>query len=140
MAAREITWTGVLLRFLFAAALVLATYNPEGYSYLDWVTTPETGPLALKVLAGVVLVIGWTVFLRATFASLGGLGILLTIALFGSALWVLTSFGLLAADSLYAVTYMVLFVIAALLTVGMSWSHIRRRLSGQFDVDEIEQD
>jgi hypothetical protein len=33
---------------------------------------------------------------------------------------------------------MVLFVISALLAVGMTWSHIRRRLSGQFDIDDIE--
>lgn len=140
MANREITWAGIGIRFLVAVLLVFATYNPEGYSYLHWLPRPDTGPLAVKVLAGVVLIIGWTVFLRATLASLGGLGILLTVALFGSGLWVLTSFGLLSAGSLRAVTYMGLFVIAALLTVGMSWSHIRRRISGQFDVDEIEQD
>lgn len=138
MASREITWSGIGIRFLVAAVLVLATYNPEGYSYVDWVLTAETGPLALKVFVGVVLLIGWTIYLRAMLASLGGLGIVLTAALFGSLLWVLISFGLLPAGSLHAVTYMGLFIIAALLAVGMTWSHIRRRISGQFDVDEIE--
>ncbi len=37
-----------------------------------------------------------------------------------------------------AVTYLVLFVIGAVLGTGMSWSHVRRRLSGQADVDEVE--
>ena len=36
------------------------------------------------------------------------------------------------------VQLVLLGVIAALLAIGMSWSHIRRRLSGQYDTDEIE--
>jgi len=29
-------------------------------------------------------------------------------------------------------------VFACVLAVGMSWSHIRRRVSGQFDTDDVD--
>jgi hypothetical protein len=32
----------------------------------------------------------------------------------------------------------VLSVLAGVLAIGMSWSHVRRKLSGQYDTDEIE--
>jgi hypothetical protein len=35
-------------------------------------------------------------------------------------------------------TWIVLVGLSLLLAVGMSWSHIRRRLTGQVDVDEVE--
>jgi hypothetical protein len=82
--------------------------------------------------------IGWTVYLRATLTSLGGFGIFLAMAFFASLLWLLTYWGILPAGSIRAISYMVLFVIAALLATGMSWSHIRRRVSGQVDVEEID--
>jgi cytochrome b len=31
-----------------------------------------------------------------------------------------------------------LFVLSGVLAVGMSWSHVRRKLTGQYDTDEIE--
>ncbi|MGB5773274.1 MAG: DUF6524 family protein [Sedimenticolaceae bacterium] len=33
-----------------------------------------------------------------------------------------------------------LVLLSAILAVGMSWSHIRRRLTGQIDVDEVDDD
>jgi len=41
-------------------------------------------------------------------------------------------------DSTSAITWLVLLLISLILAVGMSWSHIRRRMTGQFDVDDIE--
>ncbi len=31
-----------------------------------------------------------------------------------------------------------MFVIAGVLTAGMAWSMVRRRMSGQLDVDEVD--
>lgn len=136
---KEISWTGIGIRFLVALLLVFATYNPEGYSYIDWLAMKESGPLALKALVGVILVIGWTIYLRATLRSLGGFGMLLVIALMVTLLWLLITWNVIPYDSIRATTYMVEVVISALLAVGMVWSHIRRRLTGQVDVDEIEE-
>ncbi len=88
--------------------------------------------------AGVVLLIGWTIFIRATSRSLGAFGVILALAFFGNLFWLVTQWGLIPTNSVTAVTYIVLFVIGAVLGTGMSWSHVRRRLSGQADVDEVE--
>jgi len=31
-------------------------------------------------------------------------------------------------------------VIVGVLTAGVSWSHVRRRLSGQYDIDDVDQE
>ena len=138
--AKEISWAGIGVRFLAALILVFATYNPEGYSYFDWLSMENAGPLALKALVGIILLIGWTIYLRATLRSLGGFGMVLVIALMVTLLWLLITWEFIPHNSTRAILYMAEVVISALLAVGMVWSHIRRRLTGQVDVDEIEGD
>jgi len=48
--------------------------------------------------------------------------------------------GLVPADSVRAITYITLIIICGILATGISWSHIRRRMTGQIDVDDIEDD
>jgi len=134
----EMSWAGIGIRFLIAWILVFATYNPDGYSYIDWVFMFDSGPLPLKLLAGVVIAIGWAIYVRATRRSLGMLGIVLAIAFFATLLWLLVDWQIIPANSIRAVSYIILFIIGSLLATGMCWSHIRRRISGQLDVDEIE--
>ena len=74
--------------------------------------------------------------LRATFQSLGAIGTLLAIAFFGTLLWLATDQGLFPTDSVRAVSYIVLLVISGVMSAGVSWSHIRRRITGQLDVDD----
>jgi hypothetical protein len=90
----------------------------------------------VMALAGVALLIAWIVFLRATFMSLGVPGIALGAALFACIIWLLIDLGLLSLDSTGALSWVILLVLSIMLAAGMSWSHIRRRLTGQFDVDE----
>jgi len=135
---KPISATGILLRFIFAIVLVFCTYNPEGYSYYDWVLTNLKEITPLKVLAGIVLLIGWIIYIRATLKSLGALGLILATGFFGTLIWLLVDLDWIPADSTRAVSYIVLFVLCAVLAAGMSWSHIRRRISGQVDVDELD--
>lgn len=132
------SWWGIGIRYLIALVLVFSTYNPEGYSYVDWIMNMQTGPIPLKILAGVILLIGWAIYVRATRRSLGMIGVVLAIAFFGTVLWLLIDLDIIPADSIRAVSYIVLFIIGSLLATGMCWSHIRRRISGQLDVDEID--
>lgn len=127
-----------LLRWLFAAVLVFGTYNPTHYSWISWVLSPETtlGPIA--ALIGVALLIAWVVYLRATFLSMGWLGIALGAALFACVIWLLIDIGLLKLDSTGAFSWLALILVSLLLAAGMSWSHIWRRLSGQIDIDDVE--
>ena len=139
MAIQALTWAGFAWRLCFAVVVVFATYNPEGWSYFHWGIMEFADMTALKALAGIVLIIGWVIFIRATLHSLGGIGLLLASAFFAALLWVLIDFGWIPRDSTKVLSYVVLLVISAILAIGMSWSHLRRRWSGQYDVDEIEE-
>jgi len=126
---------GILLRFLAALVLVFATWNPSGWSFVDWLMRTQPNVTSGLVFTGVVLVIGWFLFLHATLESLGLLGLILALAFFGSLTWFVFDLGWLSTDQ-EVVSYVVMVVIAAILAVGMAWSHIWHRLSGQVDVDE----
>jgi hypothetical protein len=140
MAVKGINWFGFLLRLLAAVILVFSTYNPSGYSYYHWVSDKIDSLTPMIALAGVLLLIGWSILLRATFRSLGPFGLLLAAAFLGVLLWMMIDWGWFDADSLTAVTYIVLIVLSGILAIGVSWSHIRRRITGQIDVDDVEGD
>jgi hypothetical protein len=134
--AVEFTVGSFFARWLFAMALVFVTYNPSDYSYVGWVMDEykEFGPVMAFI--GVALLIAWIVFLRATMLSMGLLGIVLGGALFGCVIWWFVSIGVLSPYATGTLTWIILLVLSFILAAGMSWSHIRRRLTGQFDVDE----
>lgn len=70
-------------RTIVAIILVLLTFNPGGYSYFHWVKDAMAGDgvHALHFFLGVVLLIGWTIFVIATSRSLGTFGSILGAAL-----------------------------------------------------------
>ena len=80
MARKDFTLVSFLLRFLFALVLVFLTYNPSGYSWVGWLLSDTA--LVYKAAGGVVLLIGWVMFLRATWRSLGAIGTMLALAFF----------------------------------------------------------
>ncbi|CAA0125405.1 Uncharacterised protein [Halioglobus japonicus] len=134
--ATEFNMGSFFARWLFAIALVFGTYNPSDYSYVSWVMAQSADFGPVMALIGIVLLIGWVVFLRATILSLGVLGIVLGGALFACIIWWFVDLGLLSLDATGALAWVVLLILSFILATGMSWSHIRRRLTGQFDVDE----
>jgi len=136
--ATEFTVGSFLGRWAFALVLVLGTYNPSDYSYVNWVYTHGTDFGPVEGIVGVLLLIGWIIYLRATFVSLGWLGIALGTALFGCLIWLFVDLGWLSLDSPGVITWLVLVLLSLILAFGMSWSHISRRLTGQFDVDEVD--
>jgi thiol:disulfide interchange protein len=120
--------------------VVFATYNPEGVSYYHWIAEEFPTFTVFKAFVGVVLLIGWIILLRATLGSLGFIGILLASAFFGLAIWLIIDVIGLSADSQRGISYIVAIMLASVLSIGVSWSHIRRRITGQIDTDEIERD
>jgi len=127
---------GFLLRFVVAAILILATYNPEGYSYFHWVRAG--GPITpLKAFAGVCLAIAWIFFLRATMRSLHLVGTILAAAFFGTLVWLLITWLHVNAEG-RALAYLILLCVAAVIATGSAWSLFRRKVTGQVDVDEPE--
>ncbi len=131
---------GFLLRWAFALILVIVTFNPTRWSYAGWLLQSPGDRLPLKALAGVVLLILYVIFLRATWRSIGPVGLVLAALFFATALWVLIDYGWLDPRQAELMTWITLVVVATILAVGMSWSHIRRRLSGQYDVDRVDDD
>lgn len=132
------TYQQFLWRWLFATVLVFGTYNPTRFSYFKWVFTGEHSFGPVVALIGVILLIGWIIYLRATFLSLGWLGIILGTALFACVIWLLVDLKLLSINSANAFSWVALILISLLLALGMSWSHIRRRLTGQIDTDDLD--
>lgn len=134
--ATEFNAGSFLGRWIFALALVLGSYNPTEWCYFSWATAETTTFGPIVAIVGLVLLIGWIMFIRATFMSMGWLGITLGAALFGCIVWLMVDQGWLALESEGTIAWVVLIILSLILAVGMSWSHIRRRMSGQFDVDE----
>ncbi|WP_297807520.1 DUF6524 family protein [uncultured Methylophaga sp.] len=141
--AQQFDSKGFLWRFIFALALVYVTYNPTGLSYYHWARDAFLGSGSFMTppfaLVSIILLIGWTVYLRATLRSLGSFGLLLALAFFAIIIWWLVDLGLLGIQNESVFSFIVLFLIAAVLAVGMSWSHVRRRLSGQADMDDVDE-
>ena len=136
---KPITMQGIATRFVIAFLMVCLTWNPTRFSYTRWALNnwQELAPLVFFV--GVCLVIGWVVFLRATARSLGPFGIGLAVALAGSILWLIIRYDLIDPSNSTTLSWVVLTLFAAVLSAGMSWSHLRRRWSGQADMDDVDE-
>ena len=124
-------------RWLAAMFLVLATYNPSGYSYYHWVSELDIGNWILKLLVAVVLAILYATFGLATQRSLGRLGIAAWLLFFAVVTWTMIDLGLLRIAGSGTVATIVLVNLANLLAVGVSWSYVRARLSGQSDTNNV---
>ncbi len=139
-----VSWKGVLGRFLAAVVLVYGTFNPEGYSFFHWALNPLVQgqmdlvrqQLPVKLLVGLLLVAVWVFFLQATRRSIGWKGAILMLAILGALVWALIDWHVLNPTSSRAVAHVVLVALALVLAIGMSWSHVTRKVTGQVDTDE----
>ena len=131
---------GFLLRLLAALVLVLVTYNPSGESAYHWVSTAigasAFGPLHLLLIA--LLLIGWSIYWIATWRALGTLGVVLAGLVMGALIWLAIDIGLLKAESVSAITWIGLVSLSAVLAIGVSWSHFWRRITGQINVEDVD--
>jgi len=139
VSVKKFSFVSFLVRFVLAIVLVFCTYNPSGWSWYHWFMQTPDKLNPLLILAGVVLIIGWVIYLRATLRSLGEIGTFLALAFFAALTWVMIDYGLLSLDSPTVFTWVILTMLAAIMATGMSWSHIRRRMSGQLDVDDVDE-
>ena len=135
----QFTALGFVWRFIFALVLILASYNPSTYSYYHWAKSSLSTITPLLALAGICLIIAWSIYLRATFRSLGPLGLALASLLVACIIWLFVDMGWIDLNNTSAFTWIIEIFLAGVLSIGMSWSHIRRRLSGQLDVDDVDQ-
>jgi hypothetical protein len=135
MATPGISWSGVALRVVLALALVLVTFNPGGWSFYHWLSAPPAGITAVKAFAGVLLLIGWLVCLRTAYVALGLVGAVLLTALLGSVVWMLIDYHVIDVAGRSAMIWIGLVIAGVVLGIGLSWSLIRSRVTGQVEVD-----
>ncbi|WP_187430291.1 hypothetical protein ROLI_008220 [Roseobacter fucihabitans] len=130
---------GFLTRWFFAFALVAATFNPTPYNYVTWVRAYGDMNLSIAVLLGLVLSVGYIIYLRATLRSIGAGGMVLVLAILAALIWVLHDLGVLKLNSASFKIWLGLGALSFVLGIGLSWSHVRRALSGQSDMDDVDE-
>lgn len=134
----DFKFTGLLWRLAFSLALVLLTFNPSGFSYFHWLADGFPAIPPLKAVIGILLLAGWVFFVRSTMLALGMIGLILVLALFAAIVWWMAQNGWLELGDRATMAWVVLCILGLVLGIGMSWSHIQRRISGQAAVDEVE--
>ena len=130
---------GFLLRWAFAFILLSATFNPTQWNFAKWAQGNFSEQMPLTVLLGLLLLVGYIIYLRATLRSIGPFGMFLVLAVVGAPLWVLYDWGWLTLENSTQNTWIGLFAMSVVLGIGLSWSHVRRRLSGQADMDDVDE-
>ena len=125
---------GIFLRWLGAFALLSATFNPSQWNFIRWAEANYATQMPLTLLLGV----GYMVYIGATLRSIGGFGVILVGAIVGALIWVLMDYGVLTLDNTNLNLWLGIFALSVVLGIGLSWSILRQRLSGQASVDEID--
>jgi hypothetical protein len=134
----EFSFAGVLWRIGFSLALVFLTFNPSGYSYYHWLADGFPSIQPIEAIAGILLLGLWIFFVRSTLLALGAIGVVLLLGLFAAIVWWVVSRGWLDLGNRTAMAWIVLAALGIVLGVGMSWSLVRQRLSGQASVDRVD--
>ncbi len=130
---------GFLIRWLFAFLLIAATFNPTQWNYTSWALENFSANIPMTVLLGLLLFIGYVVYLRATLRSIGGFGMALVFAVFAALVWVLYDWGVLSLTNSSMNVWLGILSLSLILGIGLSWSFVRRAISGQFDVDDSDE-
>jgi len=140
MERKRFSLLGLIGRIVLPFVLVYGTWNPSGQSFYHWAIepylsgTPAIGPV--KVLVALLLLAGWVVVIRATMRSLGLGGAVLIAGIFGALVWLLIAKGgVYQPHSATAFSHLGLVALSLLLAIGMSWAVVRRKLTGQVEVD-----
>ena len=128
---------GFLIRWALAFVLLAATYNPTEWNFIRWAMGNWEAQLPLTIFFALILAVGYIIYLRATIRSIGVFGMLLLLAVVGTALWVLVDLGWIRLDDPTVNTWLAIVVFSAVLAIGLGWSIVRRRISGQADVDDV---
>lgn len=130
---------GFFARWVAAFGLLALTFNPTDWNYLTWARGNAGAQMPMAVLLGLLLMVGYTIYLRATLRSIGAFGMIMVLAIAGAAIWVLRDYGILSFDDPTLNIWIALVALSLVLGIGLSWSHVRRRLSGQADMDDVDE-
>ena len=129
---------GIFLRWLGAFSLLSITYNPTDYNFTRWAEANWSAQMPLTLLFGLLLAVGYLIYIGATVRSIGAFGIILIGAIVAALVWVLIDKGILTLQNPSLNLWLGIFALSVILGIGLSWSILRQRLSGQATVDEVE--
>lgn len=135
---RQFTVTSFLIRLVATLFVVLSTYNPSGFSYVHWLLQGRPGDALLQIAVAIVYVVAYYVFLMTTLRALHVSGIVLTVALLASLVWVLIDMGAIALTGIGDVASIALYMFGGVLAIGMCWMQIYVLLTGQVSVDMLD--
>jgi hypothetical protein len=140
MKHERFNFLGLFARIVLPFVLVYGTWNPSGQSFYHWAIAPYfSGTPAIspaKILVALLLLAGWFVVIHATRRSLGFAGAILIASIFGALVWLLIAKGgIYQPRSVTAFSHLGLVAFSLLLAIGMSWAIVRRKLTGQVEVD-----
>lgn len=134
----EFSFKGALWRVAFALALVFATYNPSGFSYVHWLADGFPTVTPVEAIVGLGLLGLWIFFVRSAHAALGVIGVGVLVALFAAIVWWMSTRGWVSVGTGSTLAWIVLTVLGLVLGIGMSWALIRQKASGQASVDRVD--
>lgn len=130
---------GYFLRWIFAFLLLALTFNPTDYNYVRWSMMNYATETPVTVLMGLILLIGYIIYTRATLRSIGGFGMFLILSVVAALVWVLYDWGILTLENRAVNTWLGVLALSFVLGIGLSWSLVRRQLSGQADMDDVDE-
>lgn len=138
------TWKSYAVRLLLATALVMTTYNPTGLSYLHWIIAYSSELIVFKILVGLVISLFWLLFIHAAMRSLGKVGLFLVVLFFGLFFWLIFG-GFVISNKEQEIEFssswlqwVIVLTLSFVLSVGISWSHLKKWLVGLYDVDDMD--
>jgi hypothetical protein len=129
---------GIILRWFGAFALLSVTFNPTDVNFMRWADANWQTQMPLTVLLGLLLAVAYIIYIGATLRSLGAFGMILITAVFGALIWVLVDWGLLAVGNSSLNIWLGILALSLVLGIGLSWSILWQRMSGQATVDDVE--
>jgi hypothetical protein len=132
MADSGISFSGVVTRIALSVLLVLVTFNPSGTSLVHWLAAPPVAVTPGKAVAALLLAIGWALCLRTAFNALGTWGLLLGVGFFATLVWLLVDRQWVSMDG-SAIVWVVELVVGILLGIGLSWSLLKAKATGQIE-------
>jgi hypothetical protein len=130
---------GVFFRWFVAFGMLSATYNPTPWNFFHWAQANYSAQLPLTVLLGLLLSVAYIIYIGATLRSLGPFGMALVTSVFAALIWVLVDWGMLSTGNSALNTWLGIMALSLVLGIGLSWSILWQRMSGQATVDEVDE-
>ncbi len=127
---------GYSVRLLIAMLVIFGSFNPSGYSYYHWLQL-DSGDWAVKLFAGLTLTVVLYLQLNAMWRSMRLVGTLMLTTINLAGIWLASDLGLVDLHDRTQLTLTIQVALTVLLGTGFCWSHIRYRLSGQMDLENI---